>query len=141
MKNVTCCSPDIAGFLFFCRRRHILIEKSVKVRNIRFRFLEKKPVQSQWDKQERYWFLAYKPLIYNARMTINAVISANSKLPITIMVILYFRANGPLLLCAINNSNDKTQGDKYNIAIILKQEIDSKKNWKIFTTAIFFFYS
>lgn len=61
-------------------------------------------------------------------MTINAVISANSKLPITIMVILYFRANGPLLLCAINNSNDKTQGDKYHIAIILKQEIDSKKN-------------
>lgn len=61
-------------------------------------------------------------------MTINAVISANSKLPITIMVILYFRANGPLLLCAINNSNDKTQGDKYHIANILKQEIDSKKN-------------
>lgn len=53
-------------------------------------------------------------------MTINAVISANSKLPITIMVILYFRANGPLLLVAINNSNEKSQGDKYYIAIILK---------------------
>lgn len=60
-------------------------------------------------------------------MTINAVVSASSKLPITIMVILYFRANGALLLCAINNSNEKSQGDKNHIAIILKQEIDSKK--------------
>lgn len=60
-------------------------------------------------------------------MTINAVISANSKLPITIMVILYFRANGPLLLCAINKSNNKSQGDKTILQLFLNKKLIVKK--------------
>lgn len=70
-------------------------------------------------------------------MTINAVISANSKLPITIMVILYFRANGPLLLCSINNSNDKSQGINTILQLFLNKKLIVKKLKDIYHGNIF----
>lgn len=61
--------------------------------------------------------------MYKTRMTINDVRNANSKLPKTIMVILYFRANRKLLLRAIKISNYKLQGDKCEIANIKRKKL------------------